>query len=276
MKRKYVFLATLLIVATFLSFQVNAQNVDSTTLVNDAIKLEKQSSKQEHQKDIIKVGKYAGVDLSKRVTDHFIIGLGVAGLGGTNDTTATHGLSRQFNLAFMTDKPFKSNPHFSLGYGVGISSTNLFFKNRYWDIKSNEQVLPISDKSSSSTDRYKKYKLVVTYLEIPVELRWAKNIENPSKGFKAAIGLKPGFRLSSYTKGKNAIDASGNSIYGSGYVMKERDGKYFRSLMLTGSARAGIGAFSLFCNYSILGMLNGSAGHGTLRPFAIGVAISGL
>ncbi len=101
-------------------------------------------------------------------------------------------------------------------------------------------------------------------------------MERPQQGLKFAIGVKPGILLSAYTKGKNAIDGSGNSLYGSGYVMKERDGKYFRSLMATGTARVGLGAFSLFGNYSILGMLNSSAGHGTLRPFAIGVAISGL
>ncbi len=44
------------------------------------------------------------------------------------DSVKPSGFSRHFNAYIMLDKPFKTNPRFSVGLGVGIGSSNIFLK----------------------------------------------------------------------------------------------------------------------------------------------------
>jgi len=264
--KKYIFI---LVVAVFSSFSlVNAQieTRDSTERIKDLVNAAKEQ-RSESQPKKNKVSRYSNVDLTKRPHDHFIIGFGVAGVSGAGDSSSTKGFSRQINVAFMFDKPL-TNPHLSVGYGLGYMGTNLFYNDRYLDIKANSATLPFD------AQRYGKFKLVLSYLEIPLEFRYAKNMQEPQKGFKVAVGVKAGLLLKSYTKGKNALNGT-SSLYGPGYIEKESDKRFFNSTMLTGTARIGYGAFSIFGNYSILSMLKSGAGP-AMRPFAVGLAISGL
>src|SRR3982750_4834664 len=59
-------------------------------------------------------------DLSNRSNDHFLLQLGYAGWNNQPDTIKTKGLPRSFNVYFMFDFPFKSNPHFSAAIGAGV------------------------------------------------------------------------------------------------------------------------------------------------------------
>ena len=249
----------LVLIIGFFAFitQISAQveNKDSAQQVQEALKLTQQEREQSQPKKH-HFNKFSGVDLSRRPHDHFIIGLGVAGVSGGNDSSSTKGLSRQFNLAFMFDKPL-SNPHLSVGYGLGFMGTNLFYNDKFLDIKSQTSTLPFDSK------RYNKFKLVLSYLEIPIEFRYAKNMEEPQKGFKVALGVKAGILLKSYTKGKDLRNGT-TSVYGSGYIQKESDKRFFNSTMLTGTLRVGYGAFSVFGNYSILSMLKSGAGPAML------------
>ena len=55
---------------------------------------------------------------------------------GTADSISPKGFSRFFNAYIMLDKPFKTNPKMSVGLGVGIGSSNMFFDKTYVDVKS--------------------------------------------------------------------------------------------------------------------------------------------
>ncbi|WP_447640904.1 MULTISPECIES: outer membrane beta-barrel protein [Chitinophagaceae] len=264
--KKYFFILVVGLLSSFNLVKAQVETRDSAQKINDAVN-RAQQEREESQPKKHRINKYSGVDLSQRPHDHFIIGFGVAGVSGTDDSSSTKGFSRQINVALMFDKPL-SNPHLSVGYGLGFMGTNLFYNNRYLDIKSQTTTLPFD------AQRYSKFKLVLNYLEIPLEFRYAKNMEQPQKGFKIAAGIKAGLLLKSYTKGKNALNGS-SSLYGGGYVQKESDKRFFNSTMLTGTLRVGYGAFSIFGNYSILSMLKSSAGP-QMRPYAIGFAISGL
>lgn len=264
--KKYVFVLVVGFLASFNLVNAQIETRDSAQKIQDAINAA-QKERELSQPKKHHVSKFSNVDLSKRPHDHFIIGFGIAGVSGGGDSSSTKGFSRQINVAFMFDKPL-TNPHLSVGYGLGFMGTNLFYNDRYIDIKSQNSTLPFS------SQRYSKFKLVMNYLEIPLEFRYAKNMEEPQKGFKIAVGIKAGLLLKSYTKGKNALNGN-SSLYGSGYIQKESDKRFFNSTMLTGTMRVGYGAFSVFGNYSILSMLKSGAGP-SMRPYAIGFAISGL
>jgi len=216
---------------------------------------------------------WSKVNLSNRVADHFMIQYGADAWSNRPDSIRTKGFSRHFNFYVMMDKPFKNNPRFSVAYGAGIGSSNMFFDNIYVNLKATGARLPFTDQSS--TNHFKKFKLTTIYLEIPVELRFYDDPENTGKSFKAALGVKVGTLLKSYTKGKDLVTSSGGSIYGTSYIQKESNKRYINSTKLAVTGRVGIGAFSLHADYNILGVVKDGTGP-AMNAYSIGLNISGL
>ncbi len=216
---------------------------------------------------------WSKIDISSRSADHFMIQYGIDSWQGRPDSVRTGGFSRHFNFYFMFDKPFKTNPHFSVGLGVGIGSSNMFFNNTKVDIKSMTAKLPFTNVDSA--DHFKKSKLTTIFLEAPVELRYFANPANPNKSWKAAVGVKVGTLLKAYTKGKNLVNKSGASLYGPSYIVKEYDKRFINGTMLAVTGRVGYGIISLDAGYQITGVLKDGVGP-SMHKFSIGLTISGL
>jgi hypothetical protein len=210
---------------------------------------------------------WSKVDLSKRANDHFMVQIGYDGWAGLPDTLSTIGISRSFNFYFMLDFPFKTDPRLSVGAGLGIGSSNMFFQDQPAPIS----VLPQSN--SSTTNHFKKYKLVTTYLEIPLELRYAVDPENTNKSWKFAIGTKLGVLLSAYAKGKD-IETSTNSV-SDGSVYKVSSKSDFNSLELAGTARISKGVFGIFGQFQFTSLIKSSVST-SVYPFQFGICFSGL
>jgi len=113
------------------------------------------------------------------------------------------------------------------------------------------------------------------FLELPVEFRYAGNPMEPDKGFKFALGAKVGTILKAYTKGKNALDANGKTIYGGSYINKESDRRFINSTRLAVTARMGLGHISVDGSYQVTNFLKSGAGP-TIHPYSIGLTLSGL
>jgi len=224
-------------------------------------------------KDEKKKPDYSKIDLSNRANDHLMIQYGYDGWAGTSDSVNPSGFSRHFNFYFMYDKPFKTNPHYSLGIGLGYGSSNIFFKNTYVNLKSLTPQLPFTD--VSATNHFDKFKLTTTFLEAPVEFRFAGNPVTPDKGIKASVGIKAGFLLKAYTKGKNYVNASGVTLYGKNYVMKEVEKHYINTTRFAVTGRIGYGFISIDGSYQFTSFLKSGAG-GTINPWSLGLTISGL
>src|SRR5438045_4746807 len=131
--------------------------------------------------------------------------------------------SKGFNAYLMLDKPFKTNPKFSLGIGIGVGSSNITFKNMNVDIKSTAAKLPFT--AVDSTNHFKKYKLSLSYLEIPLEFRYSSDPLHSNKSWKVAVGLKAGTLINAHTKGKD-LQNKNNTLINS-YTEKENSKKYF-------------------------------------------------
>jgi hypothetical protein len=213
------------------------------------------------------------LDLSNRASDHFMIQYGADAWTNRPDSVRTGGFSRHFNIYFMLDKPFKTNQKFSIAYGIGIGSSNIFFNNTFVDVKSNSTRLPFT--RTDSSNHFDKFKVTTIYAEIPVELRYYSNPANPNKSWKGALGLKVGTLLKSYSKGKNLLNKSGASIYGPSYIIKESDKRFFNGTMLAGTARIGYGWISLDAGYQFNGVLKDGVGP-SMNKFSLGVTFSGL
>ncbi|MBY0482425.1 MAG: PorT family protein [Chitinophagaceae bacterium] len=216
---------------------------------------------------------WSKLDLSSRPADHFMIQYGSDAWTGRPDSVRTGGFSRHFNIYFMMDKPFKTNPHYSLGIGAGLGTSNMFFKNTDVNIKAQTPKLPFTNVDSA--DHFKKFKLATIYLEIPVELRYYSNPENPMKSWKYAIGAKVGTLLKSYTKGKNLVNKTGTSYYGSNYVQKDQMKRFMNGTSLALTGRIGYGIVSVDAAYYILGVLKDGTGP-VMNKVSFGITISGL
>src|SRR5690606_33477794 len=70
----------------------------------------------------------AQLQLATRPKDHLLIQVGYDNWARKPDTLNTRGFSRSFNMYFMFDFPFKTNPQLSVAVGAGISTSNIISK----------------------------------------------------------------------------------------------------------------------------------------------------
>jgi len=205
--------------------------------------------------------------------DHFMISISKDGWAGTPDSINNRmgGFSRGLNIAFMLNKPFKSDARLSIAFGVGISHSSVFFKNTDIGLKSSATLLPFTNLDSAN--HFKKYKLASTFLEAPIEIRYTANPVNEKRSWKYALGIKVGTIVNVHTKGKNLESKTNTAL--SYYTEKESKNTFLNSTRLAATARIGLGNFSVFGSYSITSLLKDYAGP-SFRPYQIGLCISGL
>ncbi len=252
MKRIFLFFLSFAI-----AFIAKSQTIDTTQQITNS------SSKKNWNK----------LDLSTRANDHFMVQYGVDGWPNLPDSINTSGFSRHFNAYLMIDKPFRSSPKFSIGIGIGIGSSNIFFSNTYVNLKSNTGTLPFTNVSGA--DHFNKFKLSTTYLEVPLEFRFVTDPAQPDQGFKVAVGIKGGLLISAHTKGKDLIDSTGSAVYDPKYISKEYEKRFISSTRFALTARIGYGHISLDGSYQVTNFLKAGTGP-TINPYSVGLTLSGL
>lgn len=198
--------------------------------------------------------------------DYVMIQFGYEGWNGAPDSIKIGGIGRAFNAYLCYDFPLaKSNFSFAAGAGIGVS--NIYLKNQMislTDTSRGSQILFLPENYD-----YKKFKLTTAYLEAPFELRYFGNKANRNKGFKASVGLKVGALISTHTKGKRTL--SGKPV-----IDKESAKRYIETVRYSATMRLGYGNFSLYGQYSIGNLFKVGAGPENIRPYQIGLCITGL
>lgn len=205
--------------------------------------------------------------------DHFMLQLTSDHWMGTPDSIKSHmkGLARGLNVYVMLDQRFKGNPKFSVAFGLGVGTSNMYFKNMSIDVKAKTNKLPFNNLDTLS--RFKKYKLTTAFLEVPIEFRFSSDPENDSKAIKAAVGFKVGTLINVHTKGKNLQDAAGRVI--NSYTAKETGRGFFNSTRIAATARVGYGNFSVAASYQLNNIFKDGVAA-DVKLFQIGLCISGL
>lgn len=215
--------------------------------------------------------KKAKVDLSGRANDHLMIQLGSYGWSGIPDSIKTKGFSKSINVYFLFDFPFKTNPHFSVAVGAGIGADMMNFDKTYIGIKENTPTIPFAN--HADTTHFKKTKLGMTWIEAPVELRYAFDPAHNSKSFKLALGIKVGALLNAHTRNRDFVSSNGAMIYQ--YTQKESSKKFFNGNRIALTARAGWGHFSFFYTYQASTLFKENRGP-NVNPYTFGLTLSGL
>lgn len=214
---------------------------------------------------------WSKVKLANRANDHFMFQFGYDTWTQVPDSIRLTGIGRHLNIYLMMDFPFKVDPRFSVGIGVGIGSSNIFFDKHDVQIAGNSPTLAF--RNLADTNHFKKYKLVNVWAEVPVELRFAANPENTNKSWKFAVGAKVGTMLNAHTKGKNFQTKSGSAI--NNYTEKINSRRYFNALRIAATARISYGPFGIFGSYQVNTLIKDNQGP-PVHPMSVGLTISGL
>ena len=205
-----------------------------------------------------------------RNSDHIILQFGKLNWAGKPDSIATRGLSRTFNIHFIKDIIFKTDNRFSVGIGIGIGSDHLNLDKRNVTLTKNTS--PVLTFPLQIGTIYTRTKLATTYLEAPVELRFAANPANYDRSFKFALGVKVGQLIDVHLRRKKAeVNNSAVALP----TLKEKDKSFFEKTRLAVTSRIGYGHFSLFGTYQINGFIK-DANNFNVRPFSMGICISGM
>ena len=215
---------------------------------------------------------WSKISVAYRPKDHWLMQAGYNLWTKEPDSIQDHGLPMSYSFYLMFDFPFKSNPRFSVAFGAGASFDNKGFEYTYIDI-SGSNTNRLLFQNVKDTNHFKKYKVVHSFLDAPLELRFSSNPEKNMKSWKGAIGLKVGTLVGAGTRGKELQNKNGNTI--NDYVLKERSKRFFNSTRFCLMGRFGYGIVSLYAAYQ----LNTFVKEGftpDVRPLQMGITISGL
>jgi hypothetical protein len=158
---------------------------------------------------------------------------------------------------------------------LGVGSSNIFFHDQEVLVagggSNGNSTLAFPDETNSN--HFKKYKLVTTYLEAPVELRFALDPEHMDNSWKFAVGVKIGLLMSAYTKGKDLESGAGITL--NNYIEKESSKEFFNTPKLAGTLRVSKGFVGIFGQFQANSLIKSSAGP-SVFPFSVGICLSGL
>ena len=165
--------------------------------------------------------------------------------------------SSNFNIWIVQQKASLYNHYWNLKYGVGIEMYNFRF----------EQPVSFSNTQGNyvfyDNVNFKKNKLFVEYLTIPVQLNYHSNPNN-NKSFYASLGLSAGYLLQSHTK--QISEERGKQ--------KTKGNFNLSNTKLATIGELGIGSLRLYGSYSLTNMFDKNLSSFDMAPFAIGVRFS--
>jgi len=149
----------------------------------------------------------------------------------------------------------------SMAGGLGISSENLYLKNAYVP---NVKADSISFVSTPFGVKAKKSKLNVTYVDIPIEIRFVANND-----MRFTLGMKFGFAIDSKTKYKgDEFDEEGKT--GTGIKEKYKDVNQLESTRFGVQARIGYKWVHAYAYYSLNKVFKADKGP-QMYPISVGV-----
>lgn len=165
--------------------------------------------------------------------------------------------SSNVNIWIVQQKLNLYKHYWNLKYGIGIEMYNFRFEN------------PISFSNTPGNYTYfdvvnfKKNKLFVEYLTVPVLLNYHSNPQN-RKSFYASIGMSAGYLIQSHTK--QISDERGK---------KKVNGNFnLNNFKLATIGELGIGSIRLYGSYSRTNMFDEKLTNFDMNPFAIGLRFS--
>lgn len=168
----------------------------------------------------------------------------------------TRAINQGISAFGMYNYPFGES-NLSIAIGIGTGFHNMYTKGIIEDIKADTILfVPIPD----SID-YKRYKLGLSYIDIPLEFRL-----KTEKKFRVAIGAKFGFRIDGKTKYK------GDRTDGELVVQKEKQVENLNNFRFGPTLRIGYDWFNVYAYYQVTKVFEPGGGP-DIYPLSIGITL---
>ncbi len=130
------------------------------------------------------------------VRDRFVFNLHWDGWMGAADSIDVGALSRGVGLHFFYDIPMVKSELVSFAIGVGWNNSNYYTKALFVTDTIGNTVPVMFDESQS----VQRNKLVLNYLEVPLEFRFRTKPNQKGNSVKVAVGFKGGYQFANHTK----------------------------------------------------------------------------
>lgn len=167
---------------------------------------------------------------------------------------------RGINVYFMYDFQIKKSP-ISFAPGLGVSCFNIYNNSQLTDTGGVAVFTPLTNYSN-----YKVNKVSLTYIDIPLELRWRSKPDKLDNRWKMAIGFKAGIRVDAHTK--QVTKSPKESV-------KHRFYPDFNLFHCGPTFRFGYGSFNITGYYGVLNVFKTGKGP-QANEFSIGISFNGL
>ncbi|MFT7588081.1 MAG: hypothetical protein ACI959_000287 [Limisphaerales bacterium] len=171
----------------------------------------------------------------------------------TPDSFNVQNKSRGFNFYFFYDIAI-GGENVAIAPGIGISNSNIFhdsFLGQDTDSLSATFEQTLVDPFSESLD-FKKNKISLTYLEIPIEVRFRTNANDKGQRFKIGLGFKGGLLINSHSKYVGDDTRAGALPNNPDFVKyKEHKIPNLRTFRYGATARVGYGSVNLHAYYGV-------------------------
>jgi len=173
--------------------------------------------------------------------------------------------SRGIGAYFMWDFQIKKS-EFSVAPGIGYNFA-AYYHNADIQLDSNGISFPVIHDLKNEDD-YKRLRLAVHYLEVPVELRYRHKFKN-NLSFKLALGIKASVKVNATSK----VVKTGPE----GYFQHFNTANYkeVNNFRVGPTFRIGYGAFNLLAYYNLMPLFKKGKGP-KMTPFSIGIAFTTL
>lgn len=167
------------------------------------------------------------------------------------------------------------NSSFSIMPGIGLSLERYRFKQNYavgYTNSSHEEVTMLPP-GSLPTPNIKKSMLVTNYIDVPVEIRYTINPEDPSRSFHVGVGGRIGWMYDSFNKIKYSEDGETKKL-------KDKQNFHLNQIRYGLLGRIGFGGISLFGYYNLSPLFekgNGIHTNGESNDFntlTVGISVS--
>lgn len=172
----------------------------------------------------------------------------------------TRTINQGFNTFLMYNHVMNEKGNFSFAGGLGLTNENLYLKKAYIP---NIKADTIQFSAMPNGVESKRFKLNMTYLDIPIELRYVTKSE-----WRFTMGLKFGFLLNSKTlyKGDNT-DGSNTGTH-----MKQKGVNQLENTRFGLQMRAGYKWIHLYAYYSLNKVFKADKGP-KVYPVSVGISV---
>ncbi|MEI6820658.1 MAG: porin family protein [Bacteroidota bacterium] len=192
--------------------------------------------------------------------------------GAPNNITVRT-IDQGINFYLMTNHPIGTS-NFSIAYGLGISSHNFHsdgvpvLERDANGIPTGKTIFETLGSHYQTTVNYKTNKLNLTYLDLPIELKF-KTRDAHNRQLKFSLGFKIGYELSNHTKfvGDDVLEGTTDEV-----TIKKGNIKNINNWNYGVTARIGKGMFNLMCYYSLSKIFNTDGPQ--MYPISVGISIT--